>query len=946
MVWDIVSFGDVMTLNMVFNSIAAIFADESYTAAAIAVALFVVVGASLASLMNAKPELPYGRLLAGIVIYAMGFSTLTSVSIENRYDGTVTQIDNIPVAIAVPASLISSIGLYLVETAETAFGGANDLANVSSGGYLSPLKVITSYRAAAMLNCPAGEAVSTGANINLCQSLRAYYSECAMVKATRDNAYLSMREDNRLDAIEFNSAAHTTQIVDDSGDQVTVTCSEAYSRIKTAFDGETFENMIAANNFSAGVRAGEDGLIRTAGALEAIQIDSSRARDFLASIYLNKAADAGELAFYHRMGAGDLAENLNSSIQQRDYAWTLQGEMWVQIVDKLIAILECLIYALAPFIGLMVLVGSVGSKVLILYLQLMAVIQLIPVMLVVSQSIIINELTNYAQMIEAQYDMGSREFAYAMTDRAKELMGLGGMISATIVPAMAMALVTGSSMAMFGAIRQAAVPAKDGDAVPELASQGGARVDMGWRNTGRLDQFGNVSSEAARTEIGSIALGHNLKSTVTEAERDANETKEVYSQALGRMTVDSQGNSYSSDQLQGMGQNIISSTDETKAWATHMQQQIQQQYGLTDTQAQNVAGRLAMAARAGAGGFGGGYEEYSTFGEGLTKEERQAYASITSGNASDSLQASLHHAQNYMDQNSDKISTGSSYMDQAIEKAENAYQEHASALHTYESAQSMEQTFSMNNDDMMTALYRKSQEQGIDNRMNSVINDLRDSDPNAYQFFREKEAEYGGEMGMEEKTARLAALTATANYRGDLSSIAESVWTNPEDVPQNTVDKAVKDGGFTRPVNTIPTELPNSDVSHLFRDYEHNQYLVDNQQSADEQSIGFQRHVEAILNTNAFEGSLARQVHDALNYDGSGGTALQMHDKLMNYLEDNGYYTPSSTTPEAAFYDFVDDVKEEAVTILEQLGFNVQDDNANNEPTLPPMENNVSEIPR
>ncbi|MEZ9922263.1 conjugal transfer protein TraG N-terminal domain-containing protein, partial [Vibrio breoganii] len=127
--------------------------------------------------------------------------------------------------------------------------------------------------------------------------------------------------------------------------------------------------------------------------------DSSRSRDFLASLYLNKSADSGELAFYHRMGSADLAENLNSSIQQRDYAWALQGEMWVQIVDKFLAIMECLIYALAPFIGLMVLTGQTGGKVMLLYLQLLAVIQLIPVMLVVTQSIIVNDLTNYAGMI-------------------------------------------------------------------------------------------------------------------------------------------------------------------------------------------------------------------------------------------------------------------------------------------------------------------------------------------------------------------------------------------------------------------------------------------------------------------------------------------------------------------------------------------------------------------
>ncbi|GAM71719.1 incF plasmid conjugative transfer protein traG [Vibrio sp. JCM 19236] len=949
MIWDIVSFGDVKTLNMVFNAIASIFADGGYTAAVIAVALFVVVGSSLVSLMSAKPELPYGRLLAGIIIYAMGFSTLTSVSIENRYDGTVTQIDNIPVAIAVPASLISSIGLYLVETSETAFGGPNDLANVSSSGYLSPLKVIASYREASMLNCPAGEATSTGANINLCQSLRAYYSECAMVKATRDNEYLRMREANRLDAIQFDSRAHTTLIVDGTNQQVTVTCSEAYDRIKTAFTGETFENIITANNVAAGVRPGEDGLIRTADALDAIQIDSSRSRDFLTSLYLNKAADSGELAFYHRMGSADLAENLNSSIQQRDYAWTLQGEMWVQIVDKFLSIMECLIYALAPFIGLMVLVGTTGSKVMMVYLQLLAVIQLIPVMLVVTQSIIINDLTNYAGMIAAQYDIGSREFAYAMTDKAKELMGLGGMISATIVPAMAMALVTGSSMAMFGAMKNAATTAKDADAMPDISSQGGAMVDMGWRNTGKLDQFGNVSSEAARTEIGSIATGHNLKSSVSAAERQASEKQEAYSQAVGQMVTNSQGQSYTTDQVQSMGQSVISSTAETQNWASSMQTQLMEQYGFNKESASSLVGSLAMAARTGAGGFGGGYDQASRFTEGLSKSELEAFSEIVSGTASSGLQASFNHAQNYMDQNSERVSTGNSYMDQSIAKAENAYQEKVSASNTYESAKSMEQTFSLSNADMMTALRQKAHEDGVDGRMNSAINELRNDDPSAYNYFREKEAEYGGERGMDSKTARLAALTATANYNGDLSSIAESVWSNPDNTPQSNVDFNVLNRGFEQPVNDIQKGISDADITHLSKDFEHNQHLVDNKEQVEKEAQEFESKANAILGKDAFSDSEARAVYNALNDRDPGGTALKVHDNLMQYLEDEGYYNPSRTSPEAAFYDFVDDVKGEAKEILNSIGFNFDTSNKeekDNGELLPPYKFDPNEIPK
>ena len=52
MVWEIVAFGDVNTLNLTFNAIASIFADGGYRSAAIAVVLFVVIGHTMKSLVD------------------------------------------------------------------------------------------------------------------------------------------------------------------------------------------------------------------------------------------------------------------------------------------------------------------------------------------------------------------------------------------------------------------------------------------------------------------------------------------------------------------------------------------------------------------------------------------------------------------------------------------------------------------------------------------------------------------------------------------------------------------------------------------------------------------------------------------------------------------------------------------------------------------------------
>lgn len=108
--WEIYTFGDVDTMNKVFNAISVMFQDGGFKAAGVAIALFIVIAQSMSSLTDGAKELPYGKLIAGFLLFSMGFQTLVSVSIEDRYSGTVTQIDNVPAAIAVPSSLISGVG--------------------------------------------------------------------------------------------------------------------------------------------------------------------------------------------------------------------------------------------------------------------------------------------------------------------------------------------------------------------------------------------------------------------------------------------------------------------------------------------------------------------------------------------------------------------------------------------------------------------------------------------------------------------------------------------------------------------------------------------------------------------------------------------------------------------------------------------------------------------
>ncbi|WP_305831142.1 hypothetical protein [Photobacterium leiognathi] len=66
----------------------------------------------------------------------------------------------------------------------------------------------------------------------------------------------------------------------------------------------------------------------------------------------------GTVAYLQDAGASDMAENLVSSEIQRNAQWAVQGDMFVRIVDKLIALLESFKSSLLRLLSHMYLMGQ------------------------------------------------------------------------------------------------------------------------------------------------------------------------------------------------------------------------------------------------------------------------------------------------------------------------------------------------------------------------------------------------------------------------------------------------------------------------------------------------------------------------------------------------------------------------------------------------------------
>ncbi|NAX34281.1 conjugal transfer protein TraG N-terminal domain-containing protein, partial [Vibrio sp. V29_P1S30P107] len=801
-IFDIVSFGDVMTLNTVFNAVAAITQDGSYKAGAAALALFVFVLSMMGTLAEGKQELPIARLFASFMLYMVGFSYVSTISLENRYDSTVSTVDNIPVGVAVPASLISNIGLNLAELAETAFGNVNEQERITERGYLSPLKALVEFRNIAFKSCPAGDQNSITAGYKFCSSYRNYVRDCVKPKAMRDAKSANIRENDLLEAIKFDSEAFATLLVKVDGSYEELSCKKAYSRIETMFNSSDFETMANVLGARVGVKESTETVFDlTSDILDSIKADSGKANNLLKTIMAFKLTEEGEYNYYYKNNASDYAENLNSSVMQRNYSWTMQGEMFVQIVNKLLTVLECILYAIIPFIALMALCGSLGSKSFFLYMQMLAIIQLIPLLLVVSQNIVMNNMEREVYVISAQYTTSSIEWMLAVFDAAQEQIALGAWIAAVVVPAMAMSIVTGTGMAMMGALKGAAVQARDTDATPEITKQGGATESIESLNLGTRDSYGNVMTSNFEKKLGDISRNVANSSSVSNAETRMKQAQSNYNEALENVFTKEDGTTYTSGDLISYGNSINSNSGTIESFVKENAQSYSGYADMSASEQNQLAGLLSGGLNL---GLGGKLQEQHL--EGVSQNVRDAYTELTSGKKGNNLQAQYQEAKQAAMQKNESVQSNNSELDTKSERISKARQDVLASTQQYQEARNANDTASFMLSDKGMALAMMSKDEETMNKANELLGKHRNDADWMRRYTQNLNEADGGVNGTDLGTgeAKLAALMITNNETGNaqdnlklLSSYDGYKTQNAEDLLNGSEinkDKITKEG--------------------------------------------------------------------------------------------------------------------------------------------------------
>lgn len=326
-----------------------------------------------------------GQLIVGAIIYAIMFVPKMSVNIEDYYTGVVTRVDNVPLGIALPGSVISTMTHEISLQFNVAFSTVNaNYVSVSTNGYLTPLKILNQLRYGAKSIAELDPFVASSIKNLLidCYAGRPEFNTNTVKNGAGPMAYII----NTINANSSTITGITEYYSPASPAGVNKTCQDAATLIQSDLDTIYGGTDIAAstNNPSGlskfgrmistrviGGSAGSNGGYSTGDYEQAFQsltqLSGAQAKDFaitslvsglisMAPTCANSAASGADLA-----RCMPLVQAMNT--YQEDA--TASGTMFQRTMLHSMSIMLFLFYCFAPIVALMILaLGQQGLKVL------------------------------------------------------------------------------------------------------------------------------------------------------------------------------------------------------------------------------------------------------------------------------------------------------------------------------------------------------------------------------------------------------------------------------------------------------------------------------------------------------------------------------------------------------------------------------------------------------
>jgi hypothetical protein len=442
MAYEILSIGDAEMLYSAFQGAAMIFGNNNLNKLINAGFILGFLLISFRYLTNQEFPLRHG--LIGIVVYSTMFTPKEAVIIEDVYTGEVRTVDSVPLGLAVPMSVISTMGVKMTDMFETAFSTPSE-ASLLQNGYLDSLNTLIKLR-----NIGTGTFGSSSLiDGDVGKSINAYVEHCVMFDLDIASGTHEVTKELLEKSTDLWEAMKTSFINIDvmltlpsapNGEQKN--CKDAYAAISNYLSNDDF--IDAMDRHVAGMLGIKDPSVkavdRIASASTALGDRLGDSQTFMRNALMASYLKEGDKAFIHRQGK-----------EQLNLQWAGEQSMFNEIAKPLMAFVEMFTVATSPIVAFLCTLGPIGLTMIIRYVQMMLWIALWgPVMSICN--LYISIVTTRALEIAADNaeSNGSGLAAMVMHDQLygslETWLSAGGMLAAS-VPALSLMLVYGGSVA-------------------------------------------------------------------------------------------------------------------------------------------------------------------------------------------------------------------------------------------------------------------------------------------------------------------------------------------------------------------------------------------------------------------------------------------------------------------------------------------------------------------
>jgi len=377
--WTIYSVGDGLFMKRVLDGVAAMSNSGLFMALG---ALGMMLGLLLIAFQHVVSngqKLEIGSLLISFLLFGTFFGLRTDVVIQDlggapgSVQGGAYAVDNVPFGLAVAGSLVSTVGLTLSEKMSQGYGlpgGSVDANGVSGfGRSLEWINAVRNWELPEFAGTGTGDIVS-----RFKRNVTDYIANCTLVGA--DNGAIDLpRAFQASDPFQmgstsggglgYNNMFLTTKWENADGTIGAKDCASAMTALAADAHGNAlftaFANAAAPRmkRLAPGVPADTQMM----DAFADIGISGDKAADYMAASAVNavwtmalrKGSDPSGLDVMSQV-------MINQGTEQRATQWGADESMFRQVMRPTAAFFESMIYAMAPFMALMVGLGPWGIR--------------------------------------------------------------------------------------------------------------------------------------------------------------------------------------------------------------------------------------------------------------------------------------------------------------------------------------------------------------------------------------------------------------------------------------------------------------------------------------------------------------------------------------------------------------------------------------------------------